>query len=1040
VPADPVDRLVRRGEILRDLGRREEARAAFEEALRLDPGNARARTGIGWLLLETNRPAEALAEFRQAHPRLPMTVVGQALALHRLGRLREATEMAEDGEALFPGSPILLTQAAFFHLLQGRVEEARAEVEEALKIDPGYGPAYELLARVFLVQNQKQAAAEAAQRAVQANPRSPGALLTLSLVRQAEFQLDEALRLAQDAAKLDPTSAQPYVFEARLLFGMGYIKEAFRAIDRAAALARDDPFVLTTRGFLLLAQRDDYAAQTHFEWALDRDSTQGLPYVGLGLIHFQRREMEAGLQAMLAATLLEPRNALFNSYYGKALWEAGRRDEALPALALAKELDPKDPTPYLYAGIFNTDLNKPAQAIRDFYEAIARNDNRAVYRSRFLLDRDLATTNVSMARAFGRFGQVERARSLALTSLEADPGNHSAHLLYGSALSGEGLGTFLAARSELYQGFLLQPVNANATASFNDYTSLFDRPRMTAQVNGRLDSPRLQDYDVQVSAGNSYVAAFQGLGYFRNTGVHKINDDELARLTQTLFKVAPTIDTELAFLGAFLTDKFGDLSQDQNYFMPNNTAERNGNNFLFLAGGIHHRLGPDANLLLSVQGARLRFDTANSFVTPGSFFGLIPFQDFESLSNRQRQAFLDTQAALTHRLGNHRLTYFFDYFNGVESDGFNWSFWTGFDGSRFRNRLLGTSNIFLAPPLTMKPTVRREFLSALIQDTWAVHPKLHLTAGLQFDYAADWRPTTTPTVIFTPLLFPGPPVTASLATADTLYGSHWNPRAGITYQLTEQLLLRAAFIRSLETHADIFRIAPTQVAGFLIDHPGRKLSSARLTQYHLGWDGNFGPRLFLQAQMFYKVIDVPEVEILNGGRVVSRHRFSRLGARTSLNVTLTDTLALSAGYLRFRRSDATDPLLGTLASEGDEDQALVAVNFVHPSGLFARAETLYTRQDLALYRTPGSPPDFWITNLRVGYEFPQKWGTVTVGVRNLFRERFQFRQDFPFLSDSLLSTFVEGDQVRTSAFQTTTQTLRLLVPDRSYFFHLSLNF
>ncbi len=195
-PPGPVDRLVRRGEILRDLGRREEARAAFEEALRLDPGNPRARTGLGWLFLEANRPAEALAEFRQTYPRLPITVVGQALALYRLGRLPEATEIAEDGKALFPGSPLVLTQAAFFHLLQGRVEEARGEVDEALRIDPRYGPAHELLARVFLVQNQIQAAVEAAQRAVQANPRSPGALLTLSLVRQAEFQLDEALRLA----------------------------------------------------------------------------------------------------------------------------------------------------------------------------------------------------------------------------------------------------------------------------------------------------------------------------------------------------------------------------------------------------------------------------------------------------------------------------------------------------------------------------------------------------------------------------------------------------------------------------------------------------------------------------------------------------------------------------------------------------------------------------------------------------------------------------------------------------------------------------
>jgi len=338
------------------------------------------------------------------------------------------------------------------------------------------------------------------------------------------------------------------MFEARLLFGMGRLREAFRVIDRAAMLVRDDPFVLTTRGFLLLAHRDDYAAQTHFEWALERDSTQGLPYVGLGLIHFQRREMEAGVQAMLAATLLDPRISLYQSYYGKALWEAGRREEAIQALQVAKELDPKDPTPHLYAGIFQTDLNNPGPAIRELYEAIARNDNRAVYRSRFLLDRDLATTNVSLSRVFDRFGQAERARSLAVNSLETDPGNHSAHLFFGSALLAEGLGSTTAAGSEIFQAFLLEPVNQNAVASFNDYTSLFERPRVEGTLTGRLESPRLQEHDVIFRAGNSYAAIRTGITYFRNTGVHKLNDDERRLFANSVSHVKELVGVAEGFL------------------------------------------------------------------------------------------------------------------------------------------------------------------------------------------------------------------------------------------------------------------------------------------------------------------------------------------------------------------------------------------------------------------------------------------------------------------------------------------------------------
>jgi len=249
---------------------------------------------------------------------------------------------------------------------------------------------------------------------------------------------------------------------------------------------------------------------------------------------------------------------------------------------------------------------------------------------------------------------------------------------------------------------------------------------------------------------------------------------------------------------------------------------------------------------------------------------------------------------------------------------------------------------------------------------------------------------------------------------------------GITYHLNGQHTFRGAAIWSFETHTAP-RLSPTQVAGFLIEHPG--LSSSRIRQYHLGWDGHLNPRTFLRLQLFSKTIDVPEVVFLNGGRIVQTHRFSRTGIKAELNQTLTDTLSFSAGYLRFRRSDAASPSVGAQATEGDEDQARVAANFLHPTGFFGRAEALYTRQDLGPYRTPGSPPYFWTTNLLLGYEFPRKWGLIEVGALNLTRERFQLRPDAVFLSESLITRIRDPR----------TFTNRDIVPDRSYFVRLTLN-
>ena len=100
-----------------------------------------------------------------------------------------------------------------------------------------------------------------------------------------------------------------------------------------------------------------------------------------------------------------------------------------------------------------------------------------------------------------------------------------------------------------------------------------------------------------------------------------------------------------------------------------------------------------------------------------------------------------------------------------------------------------------------------------------------------------------------------------------------------------------------------------------------------------------------------------------------------------------------------------------------------------PRPAHGRAEALYTRQDLGPYRTPGSPPYFWTTNLLLGYEFPRKWGLIEVGALNLTRERFQLRPDAVFLSESLITRIRDPR----------TFTNRDIVPDRSYFVRLTLN-
>ncbi len=82
-----------------------------------------------------------------------------------------------------------------------------------------------------------------------------------------------------------------------------------------------------------------------------------------------------------------PNNSLLRSYLGKAYFEEKRDPLAAEQFAIAKELDPNDPTPWLYDAIRLQSENRPVEALRNLEKSIELNDNRAVYRSRELLDR-----------------------------------------------------------------------------------------------------------------------------------------------------------------------------------------------------------------------------------------------------------------------------------------------------------------------------------------------------------------------------------------------------------------------------------------------------------------------------------------------------------------------------------------------------------------------------------------------------------------------------------------------------------------------------
>jgi tetratricopeptide (TPR) repeat protein len=345
----------------------------------------------------------------------------------------------------------------------GRVDEAEADIDVSLKLIHDNSDAEALLSVISVVKNDKQRALALAQHATQLGPVNPRAWIALSYTQQASFKLEDALTSAERAAELEPRSSIALARVAELMLSLGKVRSAERAAQAAVDANADDSRAHTILGFVHLAAIDIKKAKADFEAAIARDSSDPLPRLGLGLAIIRKGNLTAGREQIEIAVALDPTNSLLRSYMGKAYYEEDTkaRDRlASTQFGLAKQLDPKDPTPWFYDAILKQTQNRSVEALEEFQKSIELNDNRAVYRSKLLVDEDRATRETNLAQIYQDLGFNQPAQIEASKSVSFDPSNYSAHRFLSEASSPVERQEITRV-SELLKAQLLQPLNLN---------------------------------------------------------------------------------------------------------------------------------------------------------------------------------------------------------------------------------------------------------------------------------------------------------------------------------------------------------------------------------------------------------------------------------------------------------------------------------------------------------------------------------------------------------------------------------------------------
>lgn len=828
---------------------------------------------------------------------------------------------------------------------QQRLRHGQINQAESLLRGNDSATALALRAMIALAQNRKADALGLSAQAVQRDQRSVPARLSRSYALQANFQLEPARKEIEQALAIDKTDALTWARMAELNLSLDDVPGALTDARHAVQLNPDLSRTQTVLGFVNLARFDAAAARDAFQRAITNDSSDPLPRLGMGLARIRGGDLAGGRRQIEIAASLDPTRSLIRSYLGKAYYAEHRYTRAADQFRLAKELDARDPTPWLYEALMLDAENKPVAALDALQGSIERNDNRAVYRSELRLDQDLATRSASQARIYNKLGFSELAVQEGRDATITDPSNYAAHrMLAESYLS---VPRHEVARvSEVLQAQLLQPANVipvrqklsesalnlfdviDIKTGSNEWDSLYLNDSVRIDANALAGSQNTRGVEYGFSGVAGRVSYSLGGYHYATSGFHANNasrKDSYNLFVQS--QLSDKLSIQLERLAT--TSREGDVLRfDRNNFFSSltNTDEVISNRI-----GLTYSLSNRRKVLVSV---------IDSHQSPLSSLGTPPFS-------------FDSQ---THVDGVNTEVRILDTYH-------KWHFDYGAGYAKYDSSVVAT---FAGFPLSNEQDSFEE--RSVYTYAQSRNDRLNWTLGASYN---DFD--------------------------RALFANHqFNPKLGMQWR-DHDITVNAAAFRVLKPSLTVNRtIEPTQVAGFnqFYDDPVYTDSN----NYGLGLEQSLGHRNYWGIKLLSRKLDVPYINTMTTtlARVDWEERLYRVyyysAPRDWFSWTVTlehenDTRAAAfTGNARFTRAKT--------------DRLPINLSFFIAPQTALQFTPMYVRQEgdfnnvLTNVSAPGSDR-FWTADIVLKTYLPQHSGYLAVGAQNLFDRQFNYQNTDP---------------------------------------------
>ncbi len=348
-----------RGMVYLAKDRTAEARASFDQSLKLDPRSVLALVGQGEVLFQDSRHAEALTRFDTALQTDPLNIdaiVGDGKTQIALEKLTDAKTQLSAARAKFPKDMRVA-------LWLGKAEEAlgnkkQAEDQYLSAIDladttqPEAVSAYVALATLLATQGRAAEAEAKLDQAKQKLPDSAQLQRAFGEIAAAQGQYQRAVAYYEATLERDPNDVGTRFRLGSTLRRMRSMDAAAAQLDKVAEADKEYPGLSLERGLLYEESGEVEKALEMFKSALAKFPADIDLQLRVGAMYAIVGQPDKAIEMIQKVLELRQNSAEAHHFLGRALLQKGalQNTRAMRELRKAVDQDPNRPEYHLYVG------------------------------------------------------------------------------------------------------------------------------------------------------------------------------------------------------------------------------------------------------------------------------------------------------------------------------------------------------------------------------------------------------------------------------------------------------------------------------------------------------------------------------------------------------------------------------------------------------------------------------------------------------------------------------------------------------------------